>query len=120
MIDTVMVLWNRGYNSRALLALLAFLVICISISLLLVTANGVWWHSLPQQGSGRQQGVVVVASPTTMTTPTMSATEIPVATATSTIRIPAHRMSVLANTTNVCFMTATRGASSPTRGQGKG
>src|SRR6266567_4437929 len=114
MIDTMMVLWNRGYSSRALLAFLAFLVICISISLLLVTVAGVWWYSSPQQGStNRQQGMVVVTSQAT-TIPTLSATGTSVATATSTIPTPAHKMAVLNNTTNVCFVTAT------TKGHRKG
>lgn len=49
MIDTLMVLWNRGYGSRWIPALLAFLLICISISLLLVTVDAAWWHIPPQR-----------------------------------------------------------------------
>lgn len=46
MIDTLMVLWNRG--NRGILTLLAFLLICISISLLLVT---VAWHERERGGA---------------------------------------------------------------------
>ncbi len=49
MIDTLMVLWNRGYGSRWIPTLLAFLLICISISLLLATVDAAWWHILPQR-----------------------------------------------------------------------
>ncbi len=41
MIDTLMVLWNRGSRSRGKLGLLAFLLICISTSLLLITVSAV-------------------------------------------------------------------------------
>ncbi len=46
MIDTLMVLWNRG--NRGILTLLAFLLICISVSLLLVT---VAWHERERGGA---------------------------------------------------------------------
>src|SRR5437016_14604271 len=41
MIDTMMVLWNRSPRSRGRLALLAFFLICISTSLLLITVSAV-------------------------------------------------------------------------------
>jgi len=41
MIDTMMVLWNRGPRSRGRLALLAFILVCISTSLLLITVSEV-------------------------------------------------------------------------------
>ena len=44
MIDTFMALWNRSYHQgkRALFTFFAFLLICISISLLVVTAGHFW------------------------------------------------------------------------------
>ncbi|MGI9061512.1 MAG: hypothetical protein ACR2H5_23370 [Ktedonobacteraceae bacterium] len=42
MIDTLMALWNRGYSGRGIMVSLAFALICISISLLLVTVGGSW------------------------------------------------------------------------------
>src|SRR5215510_4910297 len=41
MIDTMMVLWNRSPRIRGRLALLAFFLICISTSLLLITVSAV-------------------------------------------------------------------------------
>lgn len=42
MIDTLMALWNRGYSGRGIMVSVAFALICISISLLLVTVGGSW------------------------------------------------------------------------------
>src|SRR5579863_10527917 len=43
MIDTLMALWNRGYGGKGVMVSIAFLVICISISLLLATVGGAWF-----------------------------------------------------------------------------
>src|SRR5438876_9626605 len=43
MIDTVMALWNRGYGGRGILVTIAFFLICISISLLLVSIGSSWF-----------------------------------------------------------------------------
>ena len=40
-----MALWNRGYGGRGILVTLAFSLICISISLLLVSAGSSWFSS---------------------------------------------------------------------------
>ncbi|MDQ6659653.1 MAG: hypothetical protein M3Z24_01660, partial [Chloroflexota bacterium] len=81
MIDTLMVLWNRGYSGRGLIASVAFLVMCISISLLLITINGVWILARgPLQTPNR-----VHQSGTTI--PSTSAT-VPVLTATATSPVP--------------------------------
>src|SRR5438105_13594538 len=45
MIDTFMALWNRGYGGRGILVTIAFSLICISISLLLVSAGSSWFSS---------------------------------------------------------------------------
>src|SRR5437763_3046466 len=45
MIETVMALWNCGYGGRGILVTIAFSLICISISLLLVTAGSSWFSS---------------------------------------------------------------------------
>src|SRR5437588_5705808 len=45
MIDTLMALWNRGYGGRGILVTIAFSLICISISLLLVSAGSSWFSS---------------------------------------------------------------------------
>lgn len=42
MIDTLMALWNRGYGGRGIIVSIVFFVICISISLLLITVQGPW------------------------------------------------------------------------------
>src|SRR5579875_604713 len=39
MIDTLMALWNRGYGGRSIGVFFAFILICISISLLLITSG---------------------------------------------------------------------------------
>ena len=46
-----MALWNRGYGSRGRMIVVVFLLICISISLLLVTVGGIWWPPIPHRGS---------------------------------------------------------------------
>src|SRR5215469_1490003 len=56
MIDTLMVLWNRGSRSRGSLALLAFLLICISVSLLLVIVSGAKSNGLAPTGAARSKG----------------------------------------------------------------
>ena len=45
MIDTLMALWNRGYGGRGILVTIAFSLICISTSLLLVSAGSSWFSS---------------------------------------------------------------------------
>ena len=40
-----MALWNRGYGGRGILVTMAFSLICISISLLLVSAGSSWFSS---------------------------------------------------------------------------
>jgi len=40
-----MALWNRGYGGRGILVTIAFSLICISISLLLVSAGSSWFSS---------------------------------------------------------------------------
>jgi hypothetical protein len=76
MIDTMMVLWNRSPRSRGRLALLAFFLICISTSLLLIMAIEVGSHgSVPPRATrnssvpGNQTPVVSVPS---LTIPTQS------------------------------------------------
>jgi hypothetical protein len=56
MIDTLMVLWNRGSRSRGKLGLLAFLLICISTSLLLIMAIGVDSHGFAPTHVTRNKG----------------------------------------------------------------
>jgi hypothetical protein len=55
MIDTLMVLWNRGSRSRGSLALLAFLLICISVSLLLIIVGGIKSHGPAPTNAARNR-----------------------------------------------------------------
>src|SRR5258708_13148058 len=56
MIDTLMVLWNRGSRSRGSLAVLAFLLICISASLLLIIMGGARSHGPAPTSAARNKG----------------------------------------------------------------
>jgi len=56
MIDTLMVLWNRGSRSRGSLALLTFLLICISASLLLIIVGGAESHGPAPTSAARNKG----------------------------------------------------------------
>jgi hypothetical protein len=56
MIDTLMVLWNRGSRSHGSLALLAFLLICISASLLLIIVGGARSHGPAPTSAARNKG----------------------------------------------------------------
>src|SRR5215469_10266285 len=56
MIDTLMVLWNRGSRSRGTLAMLAFLLICISVSLLLIIVGEAESHGLAPSSAARNKG----------------------------------------------------------------
>jgi hypothetical protein len=55
MIDTLMVLWNRSSRSRGSLALLAFLLICISVSLLLIIVGGAESHGPAPTSAARNK-----------------------------------------------------------------
>jgi len=63
MIDTLMVLWNRGSRSRGTLALLAFLLICISVSLLLIIVGGAESHGPAPNSADRNKGAPVNQTP---------------------------------------------------------
>ena len=56
MIDTLMVLWNRGSRSRGSLAVLAFLLICISASLLLIIVGEARSHGPAPTSAARNKG----------------------------------------------------------------
>src|SRR5215472_10611058 len=76
MIDTLMVLWNRGSRSRGSLVLLAFLLVCISASLLLIIASGVESHGPAPTRSTRNKGApgnqATVASVPSLVIPTQT------------------------------------------------
>src|SRR5438128_1693123 len=59
MIDTLMALWNRGYGGRGIIVSTAFFLICISISLLLVSVGNSWpslfFHD---NSSGNQRNII--------------------------------------------------------------
>src|SRR5260370_38691591 len=56
MIDTLMVLWNRGSRSRGSLAVLAFLLICISASLLWIIVGEAKSHGPAPTSAARNKG----------------------------------------------------------------
>jgi outer membrane biosynthesis protein TonB len=130
-IDTIMALWNLMFHRNAgrdeiwnerrpkvIPVMLALLLVCISTSLLLVTA-GVWWPALqhgqhPDGGNraGNRIGLPTMTVQSTIpATPTTAATVMPVITSTST--------------TPTCLGTPTMTGShtippSPTDSQGQG
>ncbi len=101
MIDILMALWNRGQRGRGIMVLLAFLLICISISLLLVTVGGL---SLFAQGKQRSSTSAVNLTATDQVNngdPTVGDT-------------PRSMMPTSTSTVNPCMDTPTRGIT-PTR-----
>ncbi|TMD59135.1 MAG: hypothetical protein E6I91_20890, partial [Chloroflexi bacterium] len=95
MIDTLMAVWNRGYGGRGILVTIAFFLICISISLLLVTVGNSWFssRSLPV----KQRSIINAAD----LTATVQANNIkPVADDTVTISAPTATV-----TANPCYAT---------------
>src|SRR3989440_9996411 len=61
MIDTLMALWNRGYGGRGILVTIAFSLICISISLLLVSAGSSWFSSGGRGLPGKHISIISAA-----------------------------------------------------------
>ena len=93
MIDTLMALWNRGYGGRGILVTIAFSLICISISLLLVSAGSSWFSS------GRIPGKhISIISAADLTATAQSNNIRPVADNTATIYSPTATV-----TANPCY-----------------
>lgn len=67
MIDTLMALWNRGYGCRIMGVALACFLICMSISLLLVTASSPWLPLFSHEDSTSNSKSVVGAARVTAT-----------------------------------------------------
>jgi hypothetical protein len=84
MIDTLMALWNRGYSGRGIMVSTAFALICISISLLLVTVGGSWAALFAQKPSYPRS---IVATPDLTATAQTSGVQ-PVADNTVTFQAP--------------------------------
>src|SRR5437588_11316039 len=93
MIDTVMALWNRGYGGRGILVTVAFFLICISISLLLVSAGSSWFSS--GGAPGKQRSILSAAD---LTATVQSDNIRPVADNTATIYSPTATV-----TANPCY-----------------
>ena len=53
-----MALWNRGYGGRGILVTIAFSLICISISLLLVSAGSSWFSSGGRRLPGKHISII--------------------------------------------------------------
>jgi hypothetical protein len=71
MIETLMALWNRGVRGRLMVMMVTFFCICISISLLFVTAGSVWGSLFAhgRGGGGGEETRVVNAALITATAP---------------------------------------------------
>src|SRR5436853_12143 len=89
MIDTLMALWNRGYGGRGILVTIAFSLICISISLLLVSAGSSWFSS---GGRGLPAKHISIISAGDLTATAQSNNIRPVADNTVTIYAPTPRV----------------------------
>src|SRR6266849_2632209 len=87
MIDTLMALWNRGYGGRGILVTIAFFLICISISLLLVTLGSSITSLFPHGNAPRNQQPIVSSADLTATEQLSSSFK-PVADNTATIVAP--------------------------------
>jgi hypothetical protein len=128
MIDTLMALWNRNYRRRSAKVLLAFLLICISISLLLAivgaphltfsrdgrdTANGF----ASQADSTSMQGKAV----TTATVPNiMTTAATPIAAGTMPVRASATARIATPTTTSNAMQTCSDAPAVPTPAWGTG
>src|SRR6266568_3568491 len=97
MIDTLMALWNRGYGRRGILVTIAFSLICISISLLLVSAGSSWFSS---GGRGLPGKHISIISAGELTATAQSNNIRPVADNTATIYSPTATV-----TANPCSTT---------------
>lgn len=104
MIDTLMALWNRGYSGRSIMTLMAFVVICISISLLLITVGGSW-SSLFSRGPSPNQGII---SPADLTATAQGSGFQPIADDTATILAP-----TVTPTTDPCIITPSPSGKTP-------
>src|SRR5712692_10716582 len=105
MIDTLMALWNRGYGGRGILVTTAFFLICISISLLLVTVGNSITVLFPHGNApGNQQHIVSSADLTA--TSQLSSSFKPVADNTAAIVAPTPTTGSTATATaNPCKTT---------------
>jgi outer membrane biosynthesis protein TonB len=101
MIDILMALWNRGQRGRGIMVLLAFLLICISISLLLVTAGGLSLFAQDKQRSSTSAVNLIATTQVNNGDPTVGDT-------------PRSMMPTSTSTVNPCMDTPTRGIT-PTR-----
>src|SRR2546421_9196158 len=97
MIDTLMALWNRGYGGRGILVTIAFSLICISISLLLVSAGSSWFSSGGRGLPGKHISIISAAD---LTSTAQSNNIRPVADNTVTIYSPTATV-----TANPCSTT---------------
>src|SRR5579863_4397755 len=104
MIDTLMAIWNRGYGGRGMLVSLAFLLICISISLLLVTVgsswSALWFHQGPSNSRSDTLGTSLTAT---------AQSQLKIATPGGT---PLVYAPTVTPTTNPCLLTPTTGKAS--------
>ncbi|HLJ32932.1 MAG TPA: hypothetical protein VKU38_04740 [Ktedonobacteraceae bacterium] len=105
MIDTLMAIWNRGYGGRGILVSLAFLLICISISLLLVTVGNSWSALWSHHGSPARADTTLSAAAMTAT----AQSQLKVATPGGT---PLVYLPTITPTTNPCLLTPTTGKAS--------
>ncbi|HLX55692.1 MAG TPA: hypothetical protein VKR83_01575 [Ktedonobacteraceae bacterium] len=81
MIETLMALWNRGLGGRLLVITISFCCICISISLLFVTAGNAWGSLFTRgRAGGEATRVVMVTSILVTTTAPASTSTSPLAT----------------------------------------
>jgi hypothetical protein len=70
MVDTLMALWNQGTRGRGILVATAFFIICISISLLLVSVENTWTSWLSHQSnSPDDQSSIISSTDLTATAP---------------------------------------------------
>ena len=120
MIDTLMALWNRGYSGRGIMTFIAFVIICISISLLLITVGGTWTSLFLHRPSSNQRSSISAAD---LTATAQASAFQPVADNTATILAPTATPTA---TSNPCITStphsvrtpAVRGSATARRGSG--
>jgi hypothetical protein len=99
--NTMMALWNRGWKGRLSVVILTFISLCISISLLVITASSAWGALFAQK---HLAGVPTSTGYSSFLTQTGGAIQLTATATTTQISVP-----------NPCVVTGTAGAQATTR-----
>ncbi|HEV2580283.1 MAG TPA: hypothetical protein VGT44_05475 [Ktedonobacteraceae bacterium] len=114
MMNTMMALWNRGWRGRLSVMLLVFFSLCISISLLVITAGSAWGALFVHRP---QANVPAGVTGTNGLTSMAGTTAISTGSTVQSAQLTATATSVQIGVTNPCFVTVTSAGMQPTVGR---